>query len=305
MRRERALTHPRRGAARLSRRASWRRVCLLLGAAFLASVIGGPALADTPSQPTFRYTPASSAALTTDVAADASTVPSPGAQQTTGLDGSASAAEAAPDGERGPTPATPEPDARPGPKADGEVVDELAQKLSDPIVLVAGPSASHGLSMQEGDSRYPVPFDGAVDTGTKAVLPGGSRSTKSKDAAATPSGDQPHWPVNQLCSLRVNHAYGAANTAPADNGAAMRGGCTSGKVLSQQSASRSVSTSTGAGDATTESAADAGEDDLAGNPAMRPDNVVFGRVLSWEVPAAGTVVTALQAVPDDPSFSPD
>lgn len=185
-----------------------------------------------------------------------------------------------------------------------DVVEELQTRLADPVLMVAGPSSSHGLSFQEGDSQYPVPFDGLLgDQAAKAVLAGGStRSGKTKATVA--GGADPHG-VDQLCASRVQAAYGARSSAVPDRGTAMQRGCAHHKLLSQSPAPRRAGASAGAGDATSSAGADAGEDDQPGSPVLRPVSAEIGQLVSWYVSASGTSSEAVRADPDEPSSSPD
>lgn len=189
-----------------------------------------------------------------------------------------------------------------------DVVGELETQLADPILMIAGPSSSHGLSFQEGDPEYPLPFDGFLDDHVAKVVRtegSGERSAKSKASRSDLSGAQPHPPVNQLPPSRVQLAYESHHHAQPNNGLAMRAGFARDKLLSQPAAPRRAGASMVSGDGTSSAGANAGEDDLAGDPALRSLSTAIGRLFSWYVPASGTNPLAVRANPDEPSFSPD
>lgn len=189
--------------------------------------------------------------------------------------------------------------------SDDVVVEELQTRLADPILMVAGPSSSHGLSFQEGDPQYPLPFDGFLgDQAAKAVLTGGSaRSSKSKATTSIAGGADPHW-VNQFCAARAQVAYGARTAAVPDRGTAMQRACAHQKLQSRSPAPRRASASVEAGDATS-SAADAGEADQPGSPVTQPVSAAIGQLSFWYVSPTDTTAEAVRADPDEPSSSPD
>lgn len=187
-------------------------------------------------------------------------------------------------------------------KSARDVVEALETELTDPILMIVGPSSSHGLSIQEGRSQHPLPFDGLLGKQAKAVLPASAtRSVKAKSARAGAPGADPDGPsaVNQFRSSRVETAYGSVASG-SDRGLETKVACAHHKGLSRSIASHGAMTPAKMADCS-----DAGEDDQPGSPAVPPMNAAFGQFFPWSVSVSGTDVEAVRATPDEPSFSPD